>query len=106
MVGTRYSVPFRSRFEEQLADRPARMYNPAMTHERIEIDSKVHLGKPCVRGTRIPVDAVLELVAAGIPFQTICADYYPDLAPEDVKACVEYALDVVRTEEIHVARQE
>ncbi len=71
--------------------------------ERITTDPAVHLGKPCVRGTRIPVDDVLELVAGAIPFDSICRDYYPDLTPEDVKACVEYARRIVRAEDIHVA---
>jgi uncharacterized protein (DUF433 family) len=71
--------------------------------ERIMADPAVHLGKPCVRGTRIPVDEVLELVAAGTPFDAICRDYYPDLTSEDVKACVEYARRIVRAEEIHIA---
>lgn len=76
-----------------------------MRHDRIVVDPKVHLGKPCLRGTRVPVDAVLELVAAGVPFDQICRDYYPDLSPDDVKACVQYALQVVRTEEIHADRE-
>ncbi|MFB3892442.1 MAG: DUF433 domain-containing protein [Phycisphaerae bacterium] len=35
---------------------------------------KVHFGKPCVKGTRIPVVNVLELVAEGLPFETIVRD--------------------------------
>mgnify|MGYP000557266075 CR=1 FL=1 len=73
--------------------------------ERIVLSPAIHLGKPCVRGTRIPVDEVLELVAAGIPFENICRDYYPALSPDDVKACVEYARRIVRAEEIHSAPQ-
>ena len=45
-------------------------------------------GKPCVRGTRIQVAQVLDLVAAGKSFQTIIEDYFPDLALEDIRACV------------------
>ncbi|UCC65768.1 MAG: DUF433 domain-containing protein, partial [Anaerolineae bacterium] len=37
--------------------------------ERITIDPSVHFGKPCVTGTRIPVQSVLELVSEGIPFE-------------------------------------
>jgi uncharacterized protein (DUF433 family) len=74
-----------------------------MEEQRIVIDPAVHFGQPCVAGTRIPVYAVLELVQAGIPFGEITARYYPDLKVEDVAACVRYALDLVRAEEIHLA---
>lgn len=70
--------------------------------KRIIIDSGIHFGKPCVAGTRIPVENVLELVQEGIPFENIIRDYYPDLLIEDIKACIQYALDIVRSEEIHV----
>ncbi len=73
-----------------------------MENRRIVIDSKIHFGKPCVEGTRIPVHCVLELVQAGIPFEKIVKDYYPDFAIEDVKACVRYATELVKTEEIHI----
>lgn len=59
--------------------------------ERIEIDPNVHFGKPCVAGTRIPVQSVLELVREGIPFEKIIQDYYPDLQTEDIRACIQYA---------------
>jgi uncharacterized protein (DUF433 family) len=71
--------------------------------ERIYIDARVHFGKPCVVGTRIPVESVLELIQEGIPFEEITGSYYPDLDVEDVKACARYATDVVRHEEVHVA---
>jgi uncharacterized protein (DUF433 family) len=70
---------------------------------RIFIDPEVHFGKPCVVGTRIPVENVLELIQEGIPFQEITEDYYPDLEVEDVKACARYATDLVRHEEVHIA---
>ncbi len=69
--------------------------------ERIVLDPRVHFGKPCVAGTRIPVEAVLELVQEGIPFDEIVKRYYPDLELEDVKACASYATELVRAEEIH-----
>ncbi len=59
--------------------------------ERIEINPNVHFGKPCVAGTRIPVQSVLELVREGIPFEKIIQDYYPDLQTEDIRACIQYA---------------
>jgi len=68
----------------------------------ISVDPNVHFGKPCVAGTRIPVQAVLELVREGLPFDTIVRDYYPDLTPADVRGCVQHAMDVVAAEEIAV----
>lgn len=69
---------------------------------RIVIDPKVHFGKPCIAGTRITVEDVLELIQEGISFIEITKKYYPDLTVEDVKACAKYAADIVRSEEIHV----
>jgi uncharacterized protein (DUF433 family) len=74
-----------------------------MSDLRIMIDPARHFGQPCVAGTRIPVYCILELVQAGIPFTDIIERYYPDLAIEDIKACVAYATDIVKAEEIHVA---
>jgi uncharacterized protein (DUF433 family) len=73
--------------------------------ERIAVNPNVHFGKPCVAGTRVPVLSVLELVSEGLSFETIVRDYYPDLQIEDVRACVQYAMEVVAAEEIHVAVQ-
>lgn len=69
--------------------------------QRIVIDPKIHFGKPCVAGTRIPVEDVLELIQEDIPFNEIIEMYYPDLEIEDIKACARYATDLVRSEEIH-----
>jgi uncharacterized protein (DUF433 family) len=71
--------------------------------ERIEVDPNVHFGKPCVAGTRIPVQNVLELVEQGLTFNEIIGEYYPDLEIEDVRACIQYAIDVMQAEEIHLA---
>jgi uncharacterized protein (DUF433 family) len=71
--------------------------------ERIAIDPNIHFGKPCIAGTRIPVQSVLELVRDGIPFDRIIQDYYPDLRMEDIRASIQYAIDVVTAEEIHIA---
>ena len=68
--------------------------------ERIAVNSWIHFGKPCVAGTRIPVQSVLELVREGIPSPDILRDDYPDLTTEDIRACIQYAIDVVAVEEI------
>jgi uncharacterized protein (DUF433 family) len=69
---------------------------------RIQVSPEIHFGKPCVAGTRIPVLAVLELVREAIPFESIIPDYYPDFKREDIQACIQFAIDVVQTEDIHV----
>ena len=71
--------------------------------DRIQVNPGIHFGKPCVAGTRIPVQNVLELVSEGIPFLEIIRDYYPALSAEDIRACVRYAMEVVQAEDIHIA---
>jgi uncharacterized protein (DUF433 family) len=78
------------------------MADKEIYERRIVIDPKVHFGKPCIAGTRIPVEDVLELIQENIPFNEIIREYYPDIEIEDIKACARYATDLVRSEEIHV----
>ena len=68
---------------------------------RIFINPNIHFGKPCVAETRIPVENVLELVQEGVSFKEIIEKYYSDLKIDDIKACVQYAVDIIRSEEIH-----
>lgn len=70
---------------------------------RIAVNPQIHFGKPCVTGTRIPVQSVLELVREGLTFVEIIRDYYPDLEPEDIRACIQYAIDVLAVEDIRLA---
>ena len=70
--------------------------------DRIAVDPRVHFGKPCVAGTRIAVQDVLELVDEDIPFNQIIRDYYPDLTVEDVHACIRYAIALVGAEDIRL----
>ena len=68
--------------------------------ERIVVNPNIHFGKPCVAGARIPVQSVLELIGEGLDFTEIVQDYYPDLQVEDIRACVQYAIDVIAVEDI------
>lgn len=61
--------------------------------ERIVVDQHIQFGKPCVAGTRITVQSVLELVREGVAAEDIRRDYYPDLTSDDVRACLQYAID-------------
>jgi uncharacterized protein (DUF433 family) len=69
---------------------------------RIAVNPGIHSGKPCVTGTRITVQNVLELIDEGISFEEIIRDYYPDLTVEDIRACVKYAIALVASEDIHL----
>ncbi len=71
--------------------------------DRITARPNIHFGKPCVAGTRITVQSVLELVREGIPPNEIRRDYYPDLSTDDIRACVQYAIDLIAPEDIRLA---
>jgi uncharacterized protein (DUF433 family) len=71
--------------------------------DRIAVRPDVHFGKPCVAGTRITVQSVLELVREGLSADDIRRDYYPDLSSDDVRACVQYAIDLIALEDIRLA---
>ncbi|HBJ83440.1 MAG TPA: hypothetical protein DDZ88_06110 [Verrucomicrobiales bacterium] len=58
--------------------------------ERITFNPNQCGGRPCIRGMRIRVKDVLDLVAAGVPENVILQDY-PDLEAEDIKASLAYA---------------
>jgi uncharacterized protein (DUF433 family) len=49
------------------------------------------------------VQNVLELVREGVPFAEIIRNYYPDLRIADIRACVQYAMDIVSVEDIRIA---
>lgn len=67
--------------------------------ERIEINSEVMLGKPVVRGTRIPVELLLRKFAEGATTAELL-DAYPRLTVDDVRAIFEYAADTVAHETV------
>ena len=66
--------------------------------KRIEVNPKILGGKPVIKGTRIPVYLVLELLSAGYDFKRII-QAYPTLTEEDIKAAVNYAVQIVKNEE-------
>jgi len=70
--------------------------------DRIVVDPGIHFGKPCVAGTRITVQSVLELLSEDRTFEEIIEDYYPDLTVEDIRACLSYAIALVSGEDIHL----
>jgi uncharacterized protein (DUF433 family) len=70
--------------------------------EKIFVNPKIHFGKPCIAGTRITVQSILELINEGVTFNEIIRDYYPDITVEDIRACVRYAIALVAAEDIHL----
>jgi uncharacterized protein (DUF433 family) len=71
--------------------------------ELIEARAAVMMGKPCLKGTRIPVYLILEMLAAGETNEIILA-VYPQLRPEHIRASLEYAARLA-AEEIVLANQ-
>jgi len=66
--------------------------------ERITVDPKIMGGKPVVRGTRITVDLILELLASGMTPEEIAEDY--KISIEDIRAALLYAAKTLGREEI------
>lgn len=65
---------------------------------RIEVSPKVMLGKPVIRGTRIPVELILRKLSEGASEDDLL-DAYPRLAREDIRAAIAYAADTLANEE-------
>jgi uncharacterized protein (DUF433 family)/predicted nuclease of predicted toxin-antitoxin system len=74
-----------------------------MTADRIEIDSAVLLGKPVVRGTRIPVEDILRKLSEGAT-EVDLLDAYPRLTHDDIQAVLRYAADSIAHEVIVLPR--
>lgn len=70
---------------------------------KITVNPTIHFGKPCVKGTRITVQNVLELIDEGLSFNEITLDYYPDLQEDDIHACLRYAIALIAAEDIDLA---
>lgn len=68
--------------------------------ERIICDPTICSGKPCIKGTRIPVHIILDLLAAEENFEGI-KKAYPNITDEDIRACLSYA-SVLADEEVGV----
>jgi uncharacterized protein (DUF433 family) len=64
-------------------------------HDRIEINAKIMLGKPVIRGTRIPVELIARKLAKGAD-EKMVRQAYPKLTPEDIRAALRYAADALR----------
>ena len=68
--------------------------------ERISVDSNILVGKPVVKGTRLAVEFIIELLAQGWS-QADILENYPGLTPEDIQACLKYASAVLSAEKVY-----
>ncbi len=68
-----------------------------MEHARIEIDPEVLLGKPVVRGTRVPVEVIVRKLSDGATEEQLI-DAYPRLTRDDIRACLAFAADTLAHE--------
>jgi uncharacterized protein (DUF433 family) len=68
-------------------------------HDRIELNPKVMLGKPVIRGTRIPVELIVRKLSEGANEKALL-EAYPKLTADDVHAALRYAADSPAHEEV------
>ncbi|MBI5873895.1 MAG: DUF433 domain-containing protein [Candidatus Omnitrophica bacterium] len=70
--------------------------------KRISINPQICHGKPCIKGHRIMVWQILDLLSAGIKSEEIVGErYFPQITIQDIYACIAYANQLVQNEEIH-----
>lgn len=73
--------------------------NPLLN--RISVDPNVCFGKPCIRGTRIWVSLILDLLASGMTIKEILEEY-PQLTEEDVRAAIAYGAEMSRERYVEI----
>ena len=67
--------------------------------ERVTLDPKVLTGKPVIKGTRLAVEFVVDLLAQGWT-ETEIVDNYPGGTRDDIRACLQYASEVLKSERV------
>jgi uncharacterized protein (DUF433 family) len=68
--------------------------------ERIVLNPEVLAGKPIIRGTRLAVTFMIELLAQGWTERQILTNY-PGVSPEDIRACLAYASEVLSAQKVY-----
>jgi uncharacterized protein (DUF433 family) len=71
----------------------------AAVRERIAVNPEVMVGKPVIRGTRIPVEMIVRMLANGVSEDEILKEYQR-LTPLDIRAALAYAASVLANEEV------
>ncbi len=69
--------------------------------DRIAVDPTVLAGKPVIKGTRLAVEFILELLAQGWSEREL-TDNYPGVTHQDILACLSYASDALRSEHVYL----
>ena len=67
--------------------------------ERIVIDDKICAGKPCIKGSRLTVDFILELLGNAWSYDQIISEY--DIEEDDIYAVLQYAHEIIREEKTY-----
>ena len=73
--------------------------------DRIEVNPKIMMGKPVIRGTRIPVELIVRKISEGAKDKKLL-DAYPRLQTDDIHAALRYAADTIAHEEVVVLGRE
>ncbi len=73
--------------------------------DRITLDPRILVGKPIVKGTRISVEFVVELLGRGWTTEQVLRDY-DHLTRDDIQACLAYAGDVLKSERVYAVTSE
>ncbi len=68
--------------------------------ERIVVDPKILVGKPVIKGTRLAVEFIVDLLGQGWTEKQLL-DSYPGITREDILACLKYAGEVLKSEKIY-----
>ena len=69
-------------------------------HERIIVDPEILVGKPIIRGTRLSVELIVDLLAQGWSEDDVLRSY-PKLSADDIHACLKYASAVMQSEKVY-----
>lgn len=69
--------------------------------DRIVVDPEILVGKPVIRGTRLSVELIVDLLAQGWSEDDVLRSY-PKLSTEDIQACLKYASAVMRSEKVYL----
>jgi uncharacterized protein (DUF433 family) len=68
--------------------------------ERIIVDPQILVGKPVIKGTRLAVEFIVDLLAQGWSDNEILRNY-PGITQDDIRACLSYASEILRAEKIY-----
>lgn len=77
--------------------------NPLLN--RIEVNPNICFGKPCIKGTRIWVSLILDLLASGYSIEQILEEY-PYINVDDIRACIAYGAEMTREKFVEINTSE